>query len=322
MHKALLAAFAVALATYAVARVIYALGPRLGSDELWVALMLIGLAGLSGFLAYGLLRLAFRPILAVQKTMANIAKGEYEARIPIDPLDPDFAQLAEHVNHTLDELDRYRRMTVQHLLAEEEQQGQSIARQLHDQAGQSLSAVIMHLDQVLPHLSDDSLVEQTQALRGLLSESLGSVRHLIDDLYPLILEDLGLVRALASYVRRQAARETLDVELEVRGSWNKAPARLELGLYRVAQSVLSAALHRGRAHHIAVAVESSSDGLIMEITHDGENSEAVLGEETVASVTDRVMALHGVLREPLTPHKLSVFVPLPAETAGGGGSDG
>ncbi len=310
-HKAILAVFAVSLASFAAQRAVGLLPVTAGLRAEEVTLVLVGVLGLSWFLTYGLLRLAFRPVWAVRRTMERIAQGDYRARMPVDRLDPDFAALAESFNRTLDELDRYRRATLFEVQVEEEVRGRGMARTLHDQAGQAITAVIMHLDQVAPQLTDPALIDRTRELRALLAEGLEAIRGLISDLYPQILEDLGLLGALEAYARHQLSDGGFDVDVKVAGALSQVSPKVEVGLYRVAQEAMAAAIHEGGARHVSVRVESSEGGIRMEVLSDSRPARRGDAEiqAHLVSIGDRVKALSGTLLAPPTPQHLVLQVP-------------
>jgi len=133
------------------------------------------------------------------------------------------------------------------VVAQEEERAR-IARELHDHIGQMLTALSYRIEGVRTALASGQpmTAEVADALYQLADRAHADLRHLITDLRPAQLDDLGLVAALhwlADHTRRQF---DLDVEIEVKGHKSRLPAEMETVLFRVAQEALTnVARHAG-----------------------------------------------------------------------------
>ena len=157
--------------------------------------------------------------------------------------------------------------------AAEEERGRW-ARELHDQTLQELGALRMLLSSAR-RASPERLAETVDDAVELLGDAVGELRHLITDLRPAALDQLGVKAALdtlADRVRRQSGLTIeLDVELayEAGGSERRHDPELEAALYRIVQEALTNVVRHAQATRAEVCVREA-DGLVhVEVTDDG-----------------------------------------------------
>lgn len=155
------------------------------------------------------------------------------------------------------------------LLKAHEAERRFIARGLHDDVGQTLTAVKMGLDGLRGEMVRPEGREALHAHVQTLETVMRSVRDLSFELHPAILDDLGLAAALRHHTDRLALhagfRATVDVEVgELR-----LPADLEAACFRLAQEALSNAAHHARAARVEVQVRETDDDLELVVWDDG-----------------------------------------------------
>jgi PAS domain S-box-containing protein len=151
----------------------------------------------------------------------------------------------------------------------EENERRRIARELHDQVGQSLSALsinmnIMHsqIPEYLPGFKrrlDDSLM--------LIDQTTDHIRNLMSELRPAVLDDYGLKAAL-DWAAGSIARRT-SLKLLVEGECNRFPPRVEIALFRIAQEALGNIARHARARNVKILLTQSGAEMSMAITDDG-----------------------------------------------------
>ena len=180
------------------------------------ALLVLAALCLSAGLTMLLLRETFRPIRSLREATQRFNAGDRSARASIAPLsDPDVAALVLEVNALWDRLEadaatirdktaQAERLAAQVIWAQEEER-RRVARELHDEAGQALTAVIIGLERGLASMPEnyaaDLPVQPRQLisnLRDLAVQTLDEVRKLALELRPAVLDDLGLVPRCAS----------------------------------------------------------------------------------------------------------------------------
>lgn len=198
------------------------------------------------------------------------------------------------------------------LLAQETERAR-IARSLHDEAGQTLTAVALQLERAAAEGPPEQR-ERLGALAFQLQDTLDEIRRIVRELRPEALEDLGLVNALIALTRR------LDQQSEVRFTHDFAPdlpslsPETELVLYRVAQEALTNVLRHSRARRCMVSLRPHDGGVRLVVSDDGVgfNPHAELDTTGLEGMRERAMLAGGALRiesEPGTGTTVTLEVP-------------
>jgi signal transduction histidine kinase len=207
------------------------------------------------------------------------------------------------------------------LEAQEAERGR-IARELHDQIGQMLTALKLNLHaiQSARDAGEASLLIEDNL--KMLDEALEQVRDLSVDLRPLLLDDLGLVTALRWFVDRQAKRrnvraefttDSLDPDL-------RFAAELETACFRIAQEALTNVARHARAKTVTVRLSRNRDYLILLVEDDGVGFDIDAGQgHAPANATlglrgmqERAHAVGGRVKiDSATNKGTQVFVELP-----------
>jgi nitrate/nitrite-specific signal transduction histidine kinase len=147
-----------------------------------------------------------------------------------------------------------------------------LARDLHDSVTQSLYGVMLLAEaagRLIASGEPAQGAEHLQELRQTAQEALWEMRALVFELRPSVLEEHGLVTALASRLEAVEERAGLETSLEVEGGDHRLPLDVEVRLYRIAQEALNNALRHAEAHHIKVRLRQSEAGATLEIADDG-----------------------------------------------------
>ena len=161
-----------------------------------------------------------------------------------------------------------------------------------------MAATLILLDQLLPSIADDDLVNQTRTMRFQLRRTLQDLRSLINDLSPQVLEDLGLAGAVAHYGAWDTPSVRVDVQVD--GILDELPPRMELEIYRIAQDVLSSAVRVCGADEVHVTLRVTPSAL-----HLGFHSQGAFRHRN-EPLEDRVMALGGTMT--VSPHEISIGI--------------
>ena len=256
------------------------------------ALLVLAALCLSAGLTMLLLRETFRPIHSLREATRRFNAGDHSARATLTALtDPDVAALVVDVNALWDRLEadaatirekteQAERLAAQVIMAQEEER-RRVARELHDEAGQALTAVIIGLERGLasmPEVYAADLPVQPRKLisdlRDLAAQTLDEVRKLALELRPSVLDDLGLVAALRQYVRSAGERSGLAAQLTVVGwedgaSDERLPPQVETALFRIAQEALTNAIRHAHASSAQVRLRRTTSSVTLEIRDDG-----------------------------------------------------
>ncbi|MDP3083177.1 MAG: PAS domain-containing sensor histidine kinase [Rubrivivax sp.] len=156
------------------------------------------------------------------------------------------------------------------LVEAREDERQRIARELHDELGQRLSALKMELSSLGGRIggagADDSPV---QAMLSMLDETVASVRRIAADLRPLMLDDLGLNAAIEWLARESARRAGIEVTVRLGQQDPPLDARASTAVYRMVQEALTNVLRHAQATDVAVSLLVEGAELVLTVQDNG-----------------------------------------------------
>jgi len=181
----------------------------------------------------------------------------------------------------------------------QEQERRSIARELHDEVGQTLEALLVGLGSMsrLVPAAEQAVGEQMQRLKSLAENSVKTVRDIALLLRPSMLDDLGLVPALEWQAREVSRRGAMEAEVHSEMVSDDLSDELKICVYRLVQEALNNAAVHSSAKNAEVSVVRTVDKLRVEITDDGQgfDAERVRGLGLLG-MEERVKRLGGVLK--------------------------
>jgi PAS domain S-box-containing protein len=163
------------------------------------------------------------------------------------------------------------RMFSRQLIEAQEDERRRIARDLHDQIGQALTAVKMTLYTVQRFSSGPEASHYLKDNIDAVDEALRLVRDLSVDLRPPLLDDLGLATALCWYVDRYEKRAgvTTEVLIELPNQNERFSRDLETACFRIAQEALTNVARHARAAHVVLQLTRTATTLEMVVRDDG-----------------------------------------------------
>lgn len=151
------------------------------------------------------------------------------------------------------------------IIEAQETERRHIARELHDQTGQTLTAAVLDLefwkDKGVP-------ANEIGGVLGSVKQALAEVRNISLQLRPPMLDEAGLEPALKIYLERQAASGKFDVSFAVEGSGRLAP-ELELTAFRLVQEAVTNILRHAGARHVDVSVRLGPQELTLRVSDNG-----------------------------------------------------
>jgi signal transduction histidine kinase len=179
----------------------------------------------------------------------------------------------------------------------QELERQRLARELHDETGQALTAILLGLRSVRSAASPEELDRAAEELRRLAVAALEDVRRLAFDLRPKALDDFGLAAALERLAERTASRSGIAIELEV-GLDERVSADIETAVYRLVQEALTNVIKHAGATRVSVVVGRRDMSLTVLVEDDGAGFEpdAVRGDGFgIVAMRERLALLGGRL---------------------------
>lgn len=201
---------------------------------------------------------------------------------------------------------------------------QAVARELHDEMWQALTALLLDLGLLERHLPADlnaSVWERLTEARWLTEQTAARIRDLSLNLRPPALDALGLVPALREYLSQYAHRTGLQVEFQVSKPMEEVPSEIALALYRIVQEATTNISRHANASQIRVAICGASNAVSLVVTDNGQgfDSQAVLAVGStrrgsgLLGMRERAAALGGyctIVSQPGEGTRIEVFIPL------------
>ena len=232
--------------------------------------ILILAGGLATLLIVNLLlmRRAFAPLNRLREAMAAIDPLAPGQRLPTDGPESEVALLTRAFNAMLDRLEGERRESALRAQSAQEDERRRVAAELHDDIGQSLTALTLELRQIAeaapPAVRDDVL-----AARRFTAAVLDDVRRLARDLRPEALDQLGLVAALASLCKRFSEQTGLRIDCALDRAVPPLGPDADLVIYRVAQESLTNVARHAGASRATIELSAVDGAAILRVGDDG-----------------------------------------------------
>jgi two-component system, NarL family, sensor histidine kinase UhpB len=246
--------------------------PATVSNPIKVSELVVLVGGLLMTLAVNLLLLTvvLSPLRRLATLMGHIDPMRPGQRAPVSDwirMSTEMITLSRAFNTMLDRIEAERRDSAHRALAAQESERVRIARELHDEVGQTLTAVALRAERAAGELP-----AQSQALDEIVEtihRSLDDVRRIARELRPEALDDLGLVDALISLCLRMERQGAMRVLRELEGGLPPLSPEIELVIYRVAQEALTNAFRHAEASQVRVALGRAGGNVTLTVADDG-----------------------------------------------------
>lgn len=250
------------------------------AEDVWLVLGAFAMLAVTALVIWR----SLRPLATLTDAMYVVDSPHPAGRVRL-PMSAgrEVTALTESFNRMLDRLDDERAQVARATLLGQEDERRRIARELHDEVGQSLTVALLHLSQVssrldsapptpwLPPQDRLGLSENVQATTEAVRGSLEIVRDITSRLRPPVLDDLGLIQALTALISDvgKSAREVrLRRELDDAVGVQVSP-ELALVVYRVAQEALTNVVRHAGARQVSVVLRVTDGRLLLEVNDDG-----------------------------------------------------
>ncbi len=244
-----------------------------------------------------LLQRVLSPLRQLTEMMRSVTPDEPGLRLTeIAPHDAEVATVTRALNDMLDRLEAERQASGRAALAAQERERGRIARELHDEIGQSLTAVLIHAERV----ATDGSADAHEELRRVASDvrlSLDDVRRIARRLRPEALDDLGLVNALIALCSRMADHSGLRIERRLPAGLPFLGSDAELVVYRVAQEGLNNVVRHANASDAMLSLRIEGDSLVLTVADDGRGlpPEVRAGSAGISGMRERALLVNGRL---------------------------
>ena len=242
------------------------------------------------------------PLIAGDRTIGVLAAhdklGAPDARFTDDDL-----RLAEvfagRAAVAVDLSERVARDTLRRVVAAQETERHRLARELHDETGQSLTSILLGLRSLEDTLTSGESRAAVASLRALTVETLRDVRRLAVELRPKALDDFGLVPALERLTELWASSTGIAVDFQASlGGADALPDETGTALYRIVQESLTNILKHAQAAHVSVVLTRKSGAVVTVIEDDGRGFDPRAASDGfgIEGMRERVALLGGRLQ--------------------------
>ena len=180
----------------------------------------------------------------------------------------DVTQRRQEENEILRSRQELRDLTARLQLVREEERT-NIAREVHDELGQSLTGLKFDLAWLKSRMTDRTLIERVQSIMVRIDGAMDTVRRIATDLRPSILDDLGLVAAVEWQAQEFERSTGITAELEVQATYPELDDVCATTAFRILQETLTNVARHAQATRVKIALQVSSKELMLEVRDNG-----------------------------------------------------
>lgn len=210
-------------------------------------------------------------------------------------------QMVAQRTRELEESELHLRQLSRYLLRVREEDRRHFARELHDELGQSLTALRIDFNALTSDLGAacEHHGARLTAIDTMLTATVDSVRRICEDLRPGMLDDLGLEAALTSYTRRFSRQYGIACDLSLMCEDFGLDEPMSTAIFRIVQEALTNVARHAEARHAMVALEEREGHLLLTIADDGRGFPMAQDEGRksfgIVGIRERVSLLRGTL---------------------------
>lgn len=212
---------------------------------------------------------------------------------------------------------------LQHVITAQEEERKRIARELHDETSQALTALMVGFDTISLALTvnPQEAASRLNATKSITEGLLKDIQRIITDLRPSLLDDLGLVPAIAWYGEQRLKPLGIALNLEGNALENRLPSSMETALFRIVQEAIANVIRHAHASEVSVRMDIQDSDLTLQITDNGMGFDAQVLQSPNSlgkaiglwGIQERVRILQGEFNLQTAPRKgtaITIHVPM------------
>jgi signal transduction histidine kinase len=220
-----------------------------------------------------------------------------------------FQDITERKRAEKDLEDAHRKLKIlsQRRVKVQEEERRHLARELHDEVGQALTAAKINLQAAMKE-SDGARSKRIDETAAILEKLLGQVRQISLDLRPSMLDDLGLVPALRSLLDQQGRRASVAVHLSAKNMPENLDPEIQTTCFRIAQEAITNAVRHANATRLDVDLSCENGNLRLHVRDDGKGFDAESSQEQTVGlgligINERAALVGGRAKVVSSPNK-------------------
>jgi two-component system, NarL family, sensor histidine kinase UhpB len=239
------------------------------ASERWQFLVLALAIMLTLCVNMWMLQRRFRPLEHLIERIEQVDPAAPDALdLTSDRPAEEIGRLAESFKRLLERVEQERRRSGQLVMRAQEEERRRLARDLHDEVNQALTAILLRLE-ALAQDSPPAHAQEVTELKRLVNQAMDELLNLARQLRPSALDDHGLVPAIDAQLKRFAARTGVEVRMNSEGDTEELEEDVQTALYRVAQEALTNAERHAGATCVEVDLEVEDDRTELRVRDDG-----------------------------------------------------
>lgn len=242
-------------------------------EEIQGMLMFVGIFFIVvNILIYYSVGRALRPIDNILSALTELEIGNLRSRLPQFTL-PELSRISDKFNvmaKTLEDSIANNRHLTQQLIQVQEEERKSLARELHDEIGQHLTAIHVDASAILKAKTVEASKESASAIDTVARQMMDIVHHILQRLRPTGLDELGLEAALEELINGWHHRhKEIDIDYQIHGTFNDLDETVLITVYRLIQECLTNITRHAQAKNVWIDVLRNEEKIMVSVKDDG-----------------------------------------------------
>ncbi len=291
-------------------------------EEIKGQLLFIGLFFIVvNILIYYFVGRALHPIDSILKALTDLESGNLMTRLPRFNL-PELSRISDKFNvmaNTLEESIADNQNLTQQLIQVQEDERKNLARELHDEIGQHLTAIHIDASAILKAKTIEVSKQSASAIDQVARQMMDIVHNILQRLRPSGLDQFGLEIALQELINAwQQRHKGILVKYDVRGVFNDLDESILITIYRLIQECLTNISRHAQAKNIQIYLIKYPETIELSIEDDGNGFDQTVKPDGfgLAGMRERVEALVGKLDIKTSPEGTKISIEMPCLTRG------
>lgn len=261
----------------------------------------------------------FKTITVIIEGLKAVEQGEYRQKLPLFDTE-EYDRIAQAINHLTEVLDtahRENNALALHSLQIQEEERQHLARELHDELGQSLTAIKVMTVTLQKIQADSALTPIADDICRICDHLLTVVRSMMRQLHPLMLDELGLKATLEDLLNHWASRHPeLALTLDCPDTVDALPHAMTIQVYRIVQECITNVVRHAGASAATIRLQIDGAWLNVRVEDNGGGCEpkTLVSGFGVSGMRARINSLNGhfsIQTRPQQGLSMTAAIPLP-----------
>ncbi len=248
----------------------------------------IGLLASTVFLIWAMIQGIVKPIRMLTLAAKKVAADDFGASVPlhrgdeIGELSAAFDKMRQEISKSRDEMmqhykeaknkEELRGQLLNSVISAQEEERKRIARELHDDYGQTITALIMTVESLedMTNPQQAGFKEKLNKTKSVLVHALDDMRRLTIDLRPPSLDDLGLAAAIQAHIQTYASQAGIQIQFKHKGISEHMNPVVEIAIFRIIQEAVHNAVKHAKASIIDVNLVANGNTIMASIEDNGQ----------------------------------------------------